>query len=289
MAPTPLTDIQRGLLRCPVCRSAITRADAHSLYCKRRHCFDLARAGYVNLLQKPVQSAYDKGLFDARYAVLASGFFGTLVAALGDALACHCPTQTPRILDAGCGEGSILAALGQRLSAQSVLAGVDLAKDAVRLAAAHYAGPLWGVADLTALPFADGVFDALLCVLSPSNYNESRRVLRTGGLLLKVSPGPDYLRELRHGLYAGQAKDSYSNERVVEHFDRSFGLVETRTIRYAAPVGDLLPQLLRMTPLAWRADDEAHNRLLEAGLSHVTIDLSLMIGRKAKKEGVTYA
>lgn len=279
-----LSSAYRTLLRCPVCRSPIAKADAHSVYCKRRHCFDVAKNGYINLLPRPVHTPYDRELFASRHAILRSGFFTPLVDALADTLRQHTPADSPRILDAGCGEGSVLADVGRALGDSAVLAGFDLSKDAVRAAAAHYPGPLWCVADLTAMPFADAQFDAILCVLSPSNYAESKRCLKPGGVLLKVTPGGDYLRELRQALYAGQEKAEYSNQRVADHFELRFGLLETRAIHYDFPLDEvLLPHLLRMTPLAWQASESARNALLAAGLPRVTIELSLMVGRRQGK------
>lgn len=281
MPPTSLSPAHRALLRCPVCRSPMTKADAHSVYCKRRHCFDVAKNGYINLLPHPVHTPYDRALFAARHAVLGSGFFAPLVDALTDILRQHAPVDSPRILDAGCGEGSVLADVGRSLGDSAVLAGFDLSKDAIRAAAAHHPGPLWCVADLTAMPFADAQFDAILCVLSPSNYAESKRCLKPGGVLIKVTPGGDYLCELRQALYAGQEKAEYSNQRVVDYFDSRFGLLETRTIRYDFPLDEaLLPHLLRMTPLAWQASQSARDALLATGLPRVTIELSLMVGRR---------
>jgi len=53
------------------------------------------------------------------------------------------------------------------------------------------------VGDLRRLPFADGTFSAVLDVMTPANYDEFRRVLSPDGMLVKVYPGQDYLREIR--------------------------------------------------------------------------------------------
>jgi len=39
--------------------------------------------------------------------------------------------------------------------------------------------------------------DARTDVLTPANYDEFRRVLSPDGMLVKVYPGQDYLREIR--------------------------------------------------------------------------------------------
>ena len=58
-------------------------------------------------------------------------------------------------------------------------------------------GAAWFVADLKRLPVRSAAADVVLNVFSPADYAEFRRVLAPDGELLKVVPGPDYLREVR--------------------------------------------------------------------------------------------
>ena len=48
-----------------------------------------------------------------------------------------------------------------------------------------------------ALPVADACVDVVLSVFSPRNAEEFARVLRPGGCVITVTPGPDHLIELR--------------------------------------------------------------------------------------------
>lgn len=111
-----------------------------------------------------------------------------------------------RVLDAGAGEGQYSAHFqSQRYT------GVDLG---IGDAGWNYAG-LDAVADLCALPFAGGTFDAALNIVTLEHLREpgralreTARVLRPGGILLLVAPldwevhqAPhDYFRYTRHGL-----------------------------------------------------------------------------------------
>jgi ubiquinone/menaquinone biosynthesis C-methylase UbiE len=91
-------------------------------------------------------------------------------------------------LDAGCGDGRHLAALGDELPARR--AGCDLAERILETARQRVDAD-FRQANLEALPFADGEFDLVLCsqviehVLDPDlAIGELARVLRPGGTLV---------------------------------------------------------------------------------------------------------
>lgn len=101
------------------------------------------------------------------------------------------------ILDAGCGTGAVL----KRLGSATRNAGVDLAPEAISFC--HERG-LTNVqqANITALPFADASFDAVICLSvlcqqrvkdSGDAVRELGRVLRPNGLLLLNLPAFRFL------------------------------------------------------------------------------------------------
>src|SRR5690625_6690305 len=85
-------------------------------------------------------------------------------------------------------------------------------------AAKHYENHMWLVADLAQPPLQDGVCDIMLNILSPSNYEEFNRLLTKDGLIIKVVPRSDYLKELRQYFYQESEKEEYSNIKSVELF-----------------------------------------------------------------------
>jgi ubiquinone/menaquinone biosynthesis C-methylase UbiE len=99
-----------------------------------------------------------------------------------------------RLLDAGCGPGSITAGLAARVAPGETV-GIDFAPAVVQQAAATLAeaGPeatRMLAADATRLPFADAVFDAVFAHTLLEHVadgfavlRELRRVLRPGGLI----------------------------------------------------------------------------------------------------------
>lgn len=102
-----------------------------------------------------------------------------------------------RILDAGCGTGSIL----QRLGRPEKNVGVDLAPEAISFCQ-HRGLQNVQQADICALPFDDASFDVVICssVLYhqwvkdvTAAIRELHRVLRPGGLLLMNVPAFPFL------------------------------------------------------------------------------------------------
>lgn len=272
-----------GALCCPVCGGALGTRDAGSVRCAVGHSFDISSKGSLTLAQAAAPSKYDRPMLTSRRAIARSGFFDALETALAEALCRYLPCDEPRLLDAGCGEGSalhsILALLAGRGRAAEA-AGVDLSKEGIRLAASAYAGPLWCMADLTRLPFANGTFHAILNILSPTNHWEFTRVLAPGGVVLKAVPGAAYLSELRQALYGGDERESYNNDEVLRHFAQGFELLERRLVRAEVSIpAALWPDLIAMTPLTWPADEERRANLLAHPQPSVTAEWLLLVGQ----------
>ncbi len=111
------------------------------------------------------------------------------------------------ILDLGCGTGLQAGALKERYQSAAVIA-ADFAPAMLKQVRKHsrWRRPLLPVgADALKLPFAarsaDLIFSNLAmqwCDTLPDLFNECRRVLRPGGLLLFSTFGPDTLHELRN-------------------------------------------------------------------------------------------
>lgn len=281
-----------NLLRCPLCHSPMELIHKKSLICHGNHCFDLAKQGYVNLLSHGVKTKYNKHLFEARKQLTQSGFFEPLTEAISQLiLACSLQAQQGqelRILDAGCGEGSHLADIQQKL-AQSLgkepySVGMDLAKEGIQMAARDYTTGFWCVADLAQCPFGEEQFDVILNILSPANYSEFARILRDDGLVIKVVPEKDYLKELREIFFAQTDKQDYSNKQTVELFQNHLELFQTVPLHYSLLLEQpLLSSLVQMTPLAWGASEAQIQEALNLKSLNITVALTILLGKKRGK------
>ena len=185
-----MTDIT-CLLRCPLCGGAFSKKD-NSLVCGKRHCYDIARQGYVNFVPGQKDMFYKKELFEARAAVFAAGIYAPVVARLSDVLSRYAPGENPVIVDAGCGEGYYTKAVCPERAMTRI--GFDLSKDAVKLAARGKKTAAFFAADLKRIPLADGCADAVLDIFTPADYSEFKRILKPDGVLIKLAPRSGYLR-----------------------------------------------------------------------------------------------
>ena len=233
-----------AMLLCPVrdCRKPLLR-EARSWVCGSGHCFDVARSGYVNLLQPQDKKSKHPG--DSAEAVAARrrlhdrGFTAPLLAGIGAMLA---PQGDDTILDAGCGEGFYLGSFAAQYGFTAH--GVDLSIPAIDAAAKKYPACSWVVANADrAIPYADQTFSAVLSITARMNPAEFRRVLAPGGRLLVAIPAPEDLIELR-----GAGRDRV--ERTIETFASDFTLaahnrVTTTAALAAAAVADVLLAIYR--------------------------------------------
>ena len=98
-----------------------------------------------------------------------------------------------RVLELACGTGVVTARLREGLPAGAQLVATDISPAMIAHARRKLAGAdvHWRIADAQALPFKEGVFDAVVCQFGfmfvpdkNQGFREARRVLRPGGKLL---------------------------------------------------------------------------------------------------------
>lgn len=246
------------MLTCPRCGEALARA-GNALRCGAGHSYDIAKEGYINLLlanQKASGSPGDtKGMAASRRAFLDKGYYEPLsdriVSLVGN------ETAGAGILDAGCGEGYYLSRLMGALPVGGDGYGLDISREAVRLAARRK-NLCFVVASVhQRLPFATASLDVVLNVFAPRNPAEFARVLRPGGAALVVIPAGGHLAALHDALGLPHI-DGDKERRTAEDFQGALVPGDSETIRYSRvlPPEDVL-HLIQMTPTFWRLSGEA--------------------------------
>ena len=254
------------MLLCPVrdCREPLVR-DNQRIYCGRGHSFDVARSGYINLLQPQDRRSKEPGDTVAAVAArrrlhdrgittpLLDGISHIIAASAGDF-----------VLDAGCGDGFYLGSLAGRIGFNGH--GVDISLPAVEAAARRYKNCQWVVANADRMiPYLDQSFTLVMSITARMNAPEFRRVLRDDGRLLVAIPAPDDFNELR-----GDGRDRA--DRTIETFAKEFTLVDRRRVTTTADLD------------AKAVDDVLHSiyRPMQATAAHamrLTFSLDLLLFR----------
>lgn len=254
------------LLTCPFCSLPLSVV-GNTFTCANAHSFDIAREGYVNLLRKKLPGD-TKEMLVARRQFLEQGYYQPLSDQLNELVSAHLSTSAPNVLDAGCGEGYYLGRLQQFLAEkqpamQGEYVGVDISKEAIRLAARRYRECCFVVANLKErFVFADGTLDILLNIFAPHNVEEFARVMVPGALLMLVIPGPAHLLQLRQEFHLLNIEEQ-KQQHVMEQFTQSFKLLTTSTLRYTLHLHNTaLTQLVMMTPNFWHLSSEVRQAML---------------------------
>lgn len=232
------------MLVCPVrgCHLALERENRR-LICPRKHSFDIARSGYINLLQPQDRRSKQPGdttaAVKARRRLHDRGIYEPLLGAIAGILDA---SARDSVLDAGCGNGDYLGTLARQIGFEAH--GLDISIPAVDAAARRYPECEWIVANADRfVPYSDASFSIVMSITARMNVSEFRRVLRDDGRLLVAIPAPDDLIELR-----GVGKDRVPS--TIDAFTPSFTLTNqsratTTADLDAESVNDVLHSIYR--------------------------------------------
>lgn len=268
-------------LICPLCQHPLSLQHA-GWRCDNHHQFDQAKEGYVNLLPAQHKGSREPGdsaeMMQARRAFLDAGHYQPLQQKVADWLSALLPASASKLLDIGCGEGyytaAVADALHQRESAE--VFGLDVAKVAIRAAAKRYRDILFCVASSNRLPFANASLDAILRIYAPCNEQELKRVVKPGGYLLTVTPGPRHLLQFKALIYR-EVRLHTPEEKSYSGFTR----IEQQRLDYPMQLsGPEAKTLLQMTPFAWRAREEVWQTLAQADSFSCEADFCLTLWQR---------
>ena len=252
-------------------------ARGRTMQCARRHSYDVARAGYVNLLQPQDRRSATAGdtrdALEARARLLAAGV-GRAIAEGIVARAARLVAADAVVADLGSGSGDILSMLGAASGAAGI--GVDLSIAAAEHAARRFPGMTWVVANADRrLPLLDRCVDLLLSVNGRRNPGECARVLAGRGHLLVAAPAPDDLIELRTAIL-GEPIARERIDGVIREHAQQFSMVDRFTLREQheldrAALGDLLAGTYRGMRRATAAKLDALEHLRVTVASEVVV------------------
>ena len=207
-------------VKCPHCGASLEK-ESGVLFCRgqRRHTYDIAKEGYVNLLPpgraRNARTGDEAEMMRARVKFLSGGGYDRYSREAAFFAAEYLQGKAERLvlIDAGCGEGrhtvNMASALYDKTGIPVVCVGFDASKYGAAAAAKRYVRresvlgvtPFFAAAGIFDLPVSDCSADLFCSLFAPLPGEEAARVLKPGGVLLICAAGARHLFELREILY----------------------------------------------------------------------------------------
>jgi 23S rRNA (guanine745-N1)-methyltransferase len=219
------------------------------LICSRQHSYDIARLGYLNLLQPQDRRSLAAGdtreALEARARLLSAGVGRTTLEAFIHRAVTLMPANGV-VADLGSGSGEVLGELSERVPAVAI--GIDLSTIAAGYAVRRFPKVTWVVANADRrLPLLDHTVDLILSLHGRRHPAECARVVARGGHLLIAVPAADDLIELRAAVQGQRVARERRHLLVGEHLSH-FKVVEQFDARERRRVTrDQIADLLRGT------------------------------------------
>lgn len=249
--------------KCPVC-GLLLREESRTLKCENNHCFDLAKQGYVNLLQSQKSSKKRHGddslMVKARQDFLEKGYYNNLCDELIKAVLQNAKEEIT-LADLGCGECWYTERVYKALCEKSVDAtvfGIDISKQALIAGSKRCKTLKLAVASTAEIPLPDECCDAVICVFAPYSEQEVRRILKRGGVFIKAFPLEEHLIELKSVIY----DKPYRNE-VSISFDNGFEKVILASVKneILLETNEDIINLFKMTPYYYKTGKSDQQKL----------------------------
>ncbi len=233
---------------CPFCAEKLNFCD-NSLKCINNHTFNISKKGTIILYKTSKlkqDKIYNKKLFTNRRNLINSGFYDELHNRICSIIQ---NGKNEKILDMGSGEGTHDYKILKKLNDSNLqMIGIDLSKDGIDLYNDYISHNIIGiVSDLNSVPIKDNSIDVILNILSPSNENEMRRLLKQDGIIIKVTPKKQYLHEIRDILNIKE----YENENIIfDNIKKKYEIIEKdEYIKTFTLDNKTFNYLINMTPL----------------------------------------
>jgi len=268
---------------CPNCSQSL-RAVNKSWVCQQGHCFDIAKQGYVNLLQvqdkRSKQPGDSKVMIQSRRKFLEQGYYDPLLRKLHQVIqavqALAVTENNPDWLDMGCGEGYYVGKL-KAMTPNWSWYGLDISKEAIKMAAKQY--PVqFIVASSRQVPALDASFDGIYNLFSPFKTEQLLRLLKAQGTWIRVSPGPSHLKEIKSALYSQPVLHK------VPTTPEGFAEIDTEQLQFEIQLNDdnQFFDLIQMTPFGWTGDKQLKQALNYDEKYNITCDFLIQSYKKSR-------
>lgn len=261
------------------------------LRCEHGHTFDIARQGYVNLLpvqhKRSRQPGDSKEMVAARTRFLDSGVYGPVARQLAAiTLAQITGSGQTCLMDAGCGEGYYTSIIFNYLGDKGCCSdlsciGLDISRPAILEAAKRNKQIAWVVGTNRQPPVIPASVDIILCVFGFQSFEGFSKILKPGGRVILVEPGPDHLKELREVIYRDVKKSGLQDLSSARAAGFSLRKEQPLQFRTADLSKQQIADLLAMTPHFYRASKAGREAAARLETLDLTIDVVFRVLEKA--------
>ncbi len=188
-------------------------------------------------------------------------------------------------MDAGCGEGYYFDYVFKYLKEKNgcndlSFIGLDISKDAIVGAAKRNKQITWLVGTNRQPPVEPASVDIITCVFGFHSFEGFGKVLKPGGKVVLVEPGPDHLKELRALIYTDVKKTDPPDLACAEEAGFSIRGRQMLQFKTGAINNRQINDLLVMTPHFYRANKEGRETAQKLEKLELTVDIVFTVLEK---------
>lgn len=261
-------------LACPKCHLPLIQ-EGKSYKCHNRHCYDIAKSQYINLLLNPDKATNlpgdNKESLLCRQSFLRQGYYDVILNEVVTYIKNHARPHM-HILDLGCGEGYYTYHMKQELK-DSTIYGLDISKAGILMASKYTKDICWIVGNSKNIPLLDHSLDIITALFTVVNADEIQRCLKKDGYIIHVTANNQHLIEFKHLIYDEVKVKSDEHIRLPFHILESYDFKQTIHLNNR---NDTL-NLLKMTPHYYHIKKEKRAVLDTLNEFDVTIDIRITV------------
>lgn len=263
-------------LACPKCHQPLS-LQGNSYFCEAKHCYDIAKSKYINLLLNPDKATNypgdSKDSLLARKSFLNTGYYDGIANIVIETIQKYQKDTSLHILDVGCGEGYYTQKIRNTVGTSHYYYGLDISKEAIQMATKYTKDIFWLVGNSKNLPVMDHSMDIILALFTVVNQEELQRALHSQGYIIHVTANPHHLIEIKELIYDTIKIKSDTHIRLDFPVVDTFDFVQKIAIDRHQ---DAL-HLLKMTPHYYHIKTEKRDVLQTIENITITIDIKITV------------